>query len=53
MRWAPEELIPEEGWVRDGGLGTIGGGNHFVEIQVVETVEDRVRAFAYGRFMGM
>lgn len=48
MRWAPEELVPEAGWVRDGGLGTIGGGNHFVEIQVVETVEDRARAFAWG-----
>lgn len=47
-KWAPEELIPSDGLVRDGGLGTIGGGNHFVEIQVVEKVEDRAAAYAWG-----
>ena len=34
-RWAPSELVPAAGLVRDGDLGTIGGGNHFVEIQEV------------------
>jgi tRNA-splicing ligase RtcB (3'-phosphate/5'-hydroxy nucleic acid ligase) len=34
-RWAPSELVPESGLVRDRDLGTIGGGNHFVEIQEV------------------
>jgi tRNA-splicing ligase RtcB (3'-phosphate/5'-hydroxy nucleic acid ligase) len=29
-RWAPEELVPTDGLVRDGGLGTIGGGSHFL-----------------------
>ncbi len=48
IRWAPEELIPDEGVVRDGGLATIGGGNHFVEIQVVEAVEDRATAYLWG-----
>lgn len=47
-RWAPEELVPDQGIVRDGGLATIGGGNHFVEVQVVERVEDRATAYAWG-----
>ncbi len=34
-RWAPSELVPASGLVRDGSLGTIGGGNHFVEIQQI------------------
>ncbi|MFB8789211.1 MAG: RtcB family protein [Potamolinea sp.] len=46
--WAPEELIPESGLVRDGGLATIGGGNHFVEVQVVENVEDKAIAYEWG-----
>lgn len=29
-RHAPEDLIPSDAVVRDGGIGTIGGGNHFV-----------------------
>lgn len=48
VRWAPEDLVPDEGVVRDGGLATIGGGNHFVELQVVEEVVDRARAHAWG-----
>jgi tRNA-splicing ligase RtcB (3'-phosphate/5'-hydroxy nucleic acid ligase) len=47
-RWAPPELVPETGFVRDGGLATIGGGNHFVEVQWVESVEDRALAYAWG-----
>jgi tRNA-splicing ligase RtcB (3'-phosphate/5'-hydroxy nucleic acid ligase) len=43
--WAPSELIPAVGLVRDGDLGTIGGGNHFVEIQ--EVVEIRNLRLAY------
>ncbi len=45
---APAELVPNEGLVRDGGLATIGGGNHFVEIQVVDKVENRALAHAWG-----
>jgi tRNA-splicing ligase RtcB (3'-phosphate/5'-hydroxy nucleic acid ligase) len=44
-RWAPIELVPPTGLVRDGALGTIGGGNHFVEIQQV--VEIRHPGLAY------
>ncbi len=47
-KWAPEELVPDKGLVRDGGLATIGGGNHFVEIQVVEQVKDKATAYAWG-----
>jgi tRNA-splicing ligase RtcB len=45
--WAPSGLT-REGVVRDAGLGTIGGGNHFVEVQRVEAVEDRARAWEWG-----
>lgn len=47
-RWVPEKLVPADGLVRDGGLATIGGGNHFVEIQVVEKIEDRTAAYNWG-----
>jgi len=46
--WAPPDLVDATGVVRDGGLATIGGGNHFVEVQVVEEVVDRRRAWAWG-----
>lgn len=46
-RWAPEELV-SSGLIRDGGLATIGGGNHFVEVQVVEEVQDKATAYAWG-----
>ena len=48
LRWCPEDLIPKTGLVRDGDLATIGGGNHFVEIQVVESIEDKAKAFEWG-----
>ena len=47
IRWAPEELVNPD-WVRDGGLATIGGGNHFVEMQWVEAVCDRPLAYHWG-----
>ncbi|WP_432812325.1 RtcB family protein [Pantanalinema sp. GBBB05] len=47
-QWAPEELVPATGLVRDGGLATIGGGNHFVEVQWIEQVEDRALAYQWG-----
>lgn len=47
-RWAPVELVPESGWVRDDGLATIGGGNHFVEVQWVDRVEDRQLGYEWG-----
>ncbi|OUL26198.1 RNA-splicing ligase RtcB [Nostoc sp. RF31YmG] len=45
---APEELVPDDGLVRDGGLATIGSGNHFVEVQRVDKVENRALAHAWG-----
>jgi tRNA-splicing ligase RtcB (3'-phosphate/5'-hydroxy nucleic acid ligase) len=47
-KWSPEELVPSSGVVRDGGLATIGGGNHFVEVQWVEQVENRSLAYQWG-----
>jgi tRNA-splicing ligase RtcB len=47
--WMPAGLIDNTlDVVRDDGLGTIGGGNHFVEVQVVDEVVDRTRAFQWG-----
>ncbi len=48
MRFCPPDLIPETGLVRDGDLATIGGGNHFVEIQTVEKIVDKATAYAWG-----
>ncbi|WP_224366464.1 RtcB family protein [Hyalangium versicolor] len=45
--WAPSGLV-KPGVVRDAGLATIGGGNHFVEVQRVEAVADRSRAWEWG-----
>ncbi|WP_309891381.1 RtcB family protein [Archangium sp.] len=45
--WAPTGLR-REGVVRDPGLATIGGGNHFVEVQRVEAVLDRAQAWQWG-----
>lgn len=36
------------GATRDGFLGTIGGGNHFVEVQRIETIADGAAAHAWG-----
>ncbi|HBL09974.1 MAG TPA: RtcB family protein [Cyanobacteria bacterium UBA11162] len=46
-RWAPEELITGD-FIRDGGLATIGSGNHFVEVQYVEAVKNRVLSHHWG-----
>ncbi|MCB9760892.1 MAG: RtcB family protein [Alphaproteobacteria bacterium] len=48
LRWAPADLVPADGPVRDMGLATIGGGNHFVELQVVDAVLDGAAAWAWG-----
>lgn len=46
-RWAPPGLINQD-TVRDDGLGTIGSGNHFVEVQIIEEIIDRKAAFEWG-----
>jgi len=38
---------------RDSQIGSIGGGNHFVEIQVIDKVIDRNQAWAWGLKQGM
>ena len=45
---APDELVPDNGLVRDGGLATIGGGNHFVEVQRVDKIVNPALAYAWG-----
>lgn len=48
-RWAPNKLMPtNRDVIRDPGIGTVGGGNHFVEIQVVDEILDRKRAYEWG-----
>jgi tRNA-splicing ligase RtcB len=49
LDWAPPGLLPgRDETLRDGGLATVGGGNHFVEFQVVDTLLDRRRAWSLG-----
>ena len=38
--------------IRDPGLGTPGGGNHFVELQIVDEILDRHAAYAAGLVKG-
>lgn len=46
---APPDMLPaSRDVVRDCFMGTIGGGNHFVELQVVDEIIDRQWAFAWG-----
>jgi tRNA-splicing ligase RtcB len=41
-KYAPDSLMPStRESLRDPGLGTVGSGNHFVELQVVDAVLDR------------
>ncbi len=47
VSWAPPGLV-KPGIVRDAGLATIGGGNHFVEVQRVEAVLDKAQAWQWG-----
>lgn len=50
---APQEMLPDDRpEVRDCFIGTIGGGNHFVEFQVVEELIDRRWAFEWGVRVG-
>lgn len=49
-RFAGADLdgVPEDAWDRLDQLSTLGGGNHFIEIDVVDEVHDREAADAYG-----
>ena len=47
--WAPDGLIDRSrDEIRDDGLATVGGGNHFLEIQVVDEIADRALAYEWG-----
>jgi tRNA-splicing ligase RtcB len=47
--WAPAGLVDAaRDTIRDDGLATVGGGNHFLEIQVVDEVMDRALAYEWG-----
>ena len=51
--YAPEALQNTgRAVLRDPGLGTIGGGNHFVEVQVVTELVDRRACFERGLTVG-
>lgn len=43
-QYAPENLMNRE-WMRDPSFGTLGGGNHFSEFQVVKEIVDRKKAY--------
>jgi len=49
VRHAPAALVdPRRDWLRDSTLATLGGGNHFLELQVVEEILDPKQAFGWG-----
>lgn len=49
---APDALVGGREVIRDPGFSTIGSGNHFVELQVVDEVYDRHAAYAAGLAKG-
>lgn len=48
LQHAPEALVGSREVIRDPSIGTTGSGNHFVELQVVDSVLDRHQAYALG-----
>lgn len=48
---APENLMNRD-WMRDPSIGTLGGSNHFYEIQVVKEIVDRKKAYELGIKVG-
>jgi tRNA-splicing ligase RtcB len=48
----PGLVVAPDDVIRDPNLATVGGGNHFVEFQVVDDVADRRRAFEWGIRVG-
>lgn len=43
-----EEYIGQKGTTRDSQIGSIGGGNHFCELQYVDKIIERTTAYGYG-----
>lgn len=51
--FAPEALQNmSRDLIRDPSMGTLGGGNHFCELQVVTEITDRQKAYEYGIKVG-
>ncbi|UOO89350.1 RtcB family protein [Vitreoscilla massiliensis] len=51
-RYAPEAFFEQRAILRPASLGTVGSGNHFVEIQVVDEILQRHWAYASGLKLG-
>ena len=51
LEYAPENLM-NRSVLRDPNLGTLGGGNHFFEFQVIQEIKDKKRAFELGLHIG-
>lgn len=49
--YAPEGLMNRD-WLRDPSFGTLGGGNHFCEFQVISEIRDRKKAYELGIKVG-
>jgi tRNA-splicing ligase RtcB (3'-phosphate/5'-hydroxy nucleic acid ligase) len=48
-----DSAVPDRAWQRAlGQLGTLGGGNHFVELQRVMRIDDSATAEQWGLFVG-
>lgn len=47
-RYAPEAFFEQREILRPASLGTVGSGNHFVELQIVDEVFDRHLAYQLG-----
>ncbi|WP_426575863.1 RtcB family protein [Xenorhabdus stockiae] len=47
-RYAPEAFFEQREIIRPASLGTVGSGNHFVELQIVDTIFDRHATYAAG-----
>jgi tRNA-splicing ligase RtcB len=51
--YAPEALQNmSRDLLRDPSMGTLGGGNHFCELQVITEITDRQKAYEYGLKVG-
>lgn len=46
--YAPEALLNNRAIIRPASLGTVGSGNHFVELQIVDDIIDRHLAYHAG-----
>lgn len=47
-KYAPEAFFESRSIIRPASLGTVGSGNHFVELQVVDEILDRHAAYQLG-----